>query len=549
MKNETPYKAGRSILLLLPILCIVLAVLYLLVRTFLFLILDYHWYEKTAALFLLFAETFIIIHGIGYFLEIYHVVIRGKGLVQPDDSPPPLESYPPVAIIVSSFNEPLEVVEDTLVTFYNLTYANKYIYFLDDTRYDLPGQEPEERKRYRQAIDEMCQRIGVHLFRRQWRGAKAGMINDFLDYIEGKQKEGFEYHNYSGTEKVEKEKYIVVFDADQNPLPEFVEPLIARMEADPKLAFIQTPQYYTNFDSNRIARASGLQQAVFYEYICQGKSLTDAMFCCGTNVIFRREALMDVGGFDETSVTEDFASSLKFHLKGWRSAYIGKVLAFGMGPEDLGGYFKQQFRWALGTVGLFRNVLGFFLRHPKQLVFVKWWEYFLSSTHYFIGLVFLILVLCPLLYLFLNVPSYFADPEIYAIFFIPYFVLTITIFFWTLRQRHYVFKDLLLGQLLMAITFPVYIKASILGLMGVKGTFGITPKGGAMKLPLKALWAQLSLAILSFSAVIWGINRLIYEREPMVALVVNMCWCLYHFLILSSVLYFNNPEQGGYDDG
>jgi len=543
MKNETPYKSRRIILLLLPILSIILAVLYLLIRTFLFLILDYHWYEKTVALFLLFAETFIIIHGIGYFLEIYHILIRGKGLVQSEDVPPPLESYPPVAIIVSSFNEPLEVVEDTLITFYNLTYPNKYIYFLDDTRYDLPDQDPEERKCYRQSIDEMCQRIGVHLFRRQWRGAKAGMINDFLDYIEGKRKEGFEYHNYSGAEKVEKEKYIVIFDADQNPLPEFVEPLLARMEANPKLAFIQTPQYYTNFDSNRIAHASGLQQAVFYEYICEGKSLTDAMFCCGTNVIFRREALMDVGGFDETSVTEDFATSLKFHLKGWRSAYMGKIMAFGMGPEDLGGYFKQQFRWALGTVGLFRSVLGFFLRNPKQLVLVKWWEYFLSSTHYFIGSVFLILVLCPLLYMFLDVPSYFANPEIYALFFVPYFTLTVTIFFWTLRQRNYVFKDIVLGQLLMAVTFPVYIKASILGLMGVKGTFGITPKGGTRQLPLKALWPQLSLAVLNFSAIIWGLNRLIYEREPMAALVINMCWSLYHFLILSSVLYFNNSEK------
>lgn len=95
----------------------------------------------------------------------------------------------------------------------------------------------------------------------------------------------------------------------------------------------------------------------------------------------------------------------------------------------------------------------------------------------------------------------------------------------------------------MGITFPVYIKASVLGLMGVKGTFGITPKGGAKQLPLKALWPQLSLAVLNFSAIIWGVNRLIYEREPMVALVVNMCWCLYHFLILSSVLYFNNPEK------
>lgn len=525
-------------------MCILLAVVYLLVRTFLFLILDYQWYEKIAALFLLFAEIFIVIHGIGYFLEIFHIVARGKGLVQTDEDPPPLETYPPVAIIVSSHNEPIEVVEDTLITFYNLAYPNKHIYFLDDTRYDLPGQDPDERRRYREAVNEMCQRIGVCLFRRQWRGAKAGMINDFLDYIEGKRKEGFECHDYSGVEKPEKEKYIVVFDADQNPLPQFVEPLVARMEANPRMAFIQTPQYYSNFEFNRIARASGLQQAVFYEYICEGKSLTDAMFCCGTNVIFRREALMDVGGFDETSVTEDFATSLKFHLNGWRSAYIGNVLAFGMGPEDLGGYFKQQFRWALGTVGLFRQVIGFFLHNPRQLAFVKWWEYFLSSTHYFIGLVFLIMVLFPLLYLFLNIPSYFARPEIYAIFFIPYFILTITIFFWTLRQRKYVFKDIIQGQLLMAITFPVYIKASILGLMGVKGTFGITPKAGALQLPLKALWIQLSMAALTFSAVIWGINRLIYERDPIAALIVNMCWCFYHFLILSSVLYFNNPEKG-----
>jgi cellulose synthase (UDP-forming) len=143
----------------------------------------------------------------------------------------------------------------------------------------------------------------------------------------------------------------------------------------------------------------------------------------------------------------------------------------------------------------------------------------------------------------MNVPSYFARPEIYAIFFIPYFALTIAIFFWTLSKRNYVFKDLIQGQLLIAITFPVYIKASILGLLGVKGTFGITPKGGALQLPLKALWIQLSMAVLTFSAVIWGINRIIYEREPIAALIVNMCWCLYHFLVLSSVLYFNNPEE------
>ncbi len=543
MKTDPFIKNTSRFVLILIALCILLAVLYLMVRTILFIVMDYHWYEKGLAVLLLFAETFIVFHGVGYFLELYHLLIHQKTFVRSEISHPSLDTYPPVAIVVSSYNEPLKVVEDTIISFYNLSYPNKHIYFLDDTRYDLPGQNTEAMESYRQSIDDMCRRIGVNLFRRKWRGAKAGMINDFLEFTEGHYQEGFEFYNYGEQKPEEKERYIVVFDADQNPLPVFLESLVFAMEADSNLAFIQTPQYYTNFESNRIAKAAGLQQAVFYEYICEGKSLKDAMFCCGTNVIFRRKALLDVGGFDETSVTEDFATSLKFHLKGWRSAYMNKVLAFGMGPEDLGGYFKQQFRWALGTVGLFRQILAFCFHHPRQMTLVKWWEYFLSSTHYFIGLVYLILMVCPILYLFFDVPSYFAYPEIYILFFIPYFVLTITIFFWTLRQRQYSFKELIQGQLLMAITFPVYIKAAILGLFGFKGKFGITPKEGGVSLPLQALWPQLSLAAMTFSAVIWGINRLVYEREPIWALIVNIFWCLYHFLILFSVFYFNTPEK------
>lgn len=551
MKTNQRYTSLKTVLLtVLPAAAIFFALTYLFIRTILFIISDYFWYEKLIAFFLLAAEMFIMIHGSGYFLEVLSVARKQKRLTELntgekglEEPIPPLTDYPPVAIIVSSYKEPLEVVENTITCFYNLTYPNKHLYFLDDTRYDLPNDDPEKMELYKKQIDELCQRIGVNLFRRRWHGAKAGMINDFLDFVSVKQREGFEFYNYANDDRAEKEKYIIVFDADMNPFPDFVEPLIAIMEAHPKLAFIQTPQYYTNFETNRVSRAAGLQQAIFYEYICEGKSMKDAMFCCGTNVIFRREALMDVGGFDESSVTEDFATSLKFHFNGWSSAYLNKVAAFGMGPEDLGGYFKQQFRWALGTVGLFRQIVKYFFLHPLKLSFAKWWEYFLSSTHYFVGLVFLITATCPMIYIFFNVPTYFAKPEIYIIFFLPYIVATFVTFYWTLGKRNYYARDLVLGQLLIAVTFPVYIKASILAVLGVKGTFGITPKGGGTALPLTALWPQLALLILNFAAIIWGINRFIYERDPVAAILVNTFWCLYHFVLLSSIFYFNNPEE------
>ena len=90
----------------------------------------------------------------------------------------------------------------------------------------------------------------------------------------------------------------------------------------------------------------------------------------------------------------------------------------------------------------------------------KWWEYFLSGTWYFVGWVFFIMAYCPILYLFLNVPSFFARPKVYFIFFVPYFVLTMTMFLATLHLRKYRVKDIFQGMLLNAISFPVFMKAS-----------------------------------------------------------------------------------------
>lgn len=538
--NSPKYHSARVYILTgLLFLTLASVTVYLSVRFILFFGSGYPWYEQITAFLLLAAETFILVHCIGYFLNILHVVRRKRDILPSIPPPEPLDSFPPVAIIVSSFREPLEVVEDTLTCFRNLTYPNKHLYFLDDTRYDVADRDPGALESYRAAVDALCARLEINLFRRKWHGAKAGMINDFLDFLAGRRREGFQFTANSPGGREEDIRYIIVFDADMNPFPDFVEPLVARMERDERLAFIQTPQYYTNFEFNRVAHASGLQQAIFYEYICEGKSLQDAMFCCGTNVIFRREALEDVGGFDMNSVTEDFATSLRFHMRGWRSAYMNKVCAFGMGPEDLLGYFRQQFRWALGTVGLYRVILMEFLKNPRLLPPVKWWEYFLSGTHYFVGWVFFILVMCPALFLTLDIPSYFIKPEFYILIFTPYVVFSASLFLYTLKSRRYRIQEILFGLVLTPVTFPVYMRASLLAMLGVRGTFGITPKGGASLLPLHALWPQLLLAVFCFFSLVWGVMRIYYEREPVYALAVNSLWCLYHFLILSSVLYFN----------
>lgn len=516
---------------------------YLFTRIILVIFSHPSWLEATLAVSLLLAESFILIHSLGYFLNIFRVT-RHSVSFTPIIKQPTLTSYPPVAIVVASYKEPIGILKDTLICFYNLSYPNKHLYLLDDTRYDLAWDTPERKQEYCKSIENLCQSIGVNLFRANWHGAKAGILNDLLHFLAGNKREGYEFFPYAKKKSDDEvEKYLIVFDADMNPLPDFVEHLVDIMEKNPNVAFTQTPQYYSNFEYNRVARASGLQQAIFYEFICEGKSLQDAMFCCGTNIIYRREALDDVDGFDEISVTEDFATSLKLHEAGWKSVYLNKVSAFGMGPEDLGAFFKQQFRWARGTLGAFGPLLKDVFIHPHKYTPNQWWEYFLSSTHYFIGIVFFVIVLCPIIYLFFNIPSYFADPLIYASVFFPYITLSLLMFIWTLEKRRYSVKDILTVFIFNAVTFPVFITAAITAICGIKSSFGITPKQGRSILSLLSLWPQVLLSLLCIAAIGWGLQRVYYEREPFYGLLTNILWTACNFAFISSFLYFNHSEE------
>ncbi len=487
MSERTKASVTNSRLIAVVVIAMLAACTYLVVRLILFIIGGGFWYERLISAALLFAEAFFLINCLGYFGNVWRVLIGRNRRITASEEIPELDEYPPIAIVVSSYREPLEVVEANLICFRNLTYPNKCIYFLDDTRYELAQGKEQETQQYRAAIDELCRRIGVNLFRRRWHGAKAGMINDFLDFIEGRPPTGYEFSQFQKTGSPGNEKYIAIFDADMNPLPDFVEGLVQIMEANEKIAFVQRPQYYSNFENNRVARAAGLQQVIFYEYICEGKGSQDAMFCCGTNVMFRRQALVQVGGFDESSVTV--------------------------------------------------------LRNPRAMPLTSWFEYMLSATYYFVGWAFLILLMCPVIYLFFNTPRYFAHPGIFVLFFAPYMVMTMTAFLNTLRDRSYRRRDIYNGLLLANVAFPIYMKASLLGLIGIRGRFGVTPKSGSSSLPLRSLWAQVLVMTMTLAAAVWGLNRLFYIREPAIALLVNIFWCLYNSWLISKVFYFNRAEE------
>ena len=496
-------KKNFRILAAQMVVLLVAVTIYVLARAWFLYHARFDTFERVFSIVFLLSELFIMFHAFGFFSNL--VSESRKHEPSPQAEPGQDAS---VAILIPARHEPKQVVENTLLTCMGLAYPNKRVYLLDDSSIES----------YKQEARELAERYDITLFTRaDNRGAKAGLINDVL--------------------KTLTEKYIAVFDADQNPMPGFLRKVLPFLEADDRLSFVQTPQFYSNTDASRVALISNVQQAVFFEYVCEGKSSKESMFCCGTNVVIRRSALEDVGGFDEQTVTEDVATTLKLHRKGWKSLYYNKAYTFGMAPEDLGSYFKQQNRWAMGNVQLFRKLVVLFFTDIRVLKPVQWFEYAITSTYYFIGWAYLFLLAGPILYTFFNVPSYFMDPSVYVLTFVPYFMLSLLVYYSSMEKRNYSTINVFRAQMLSLMTIPVYIRASVSGLLNVGKGFQVTPKDGAKTVPLRVLWPQLLLWGVHVSALTWGILRLYYEQN--VSLLMNVFWIGFHCFMFSGIFYFN----------
>jgi cellulose synthase (UDP-forming) len=282
-----------------------------------------------------------------------------------------------------------------------------------------------------------------------------------------------------------------------------------------------------------------MQQSVFYESLCEAKSSVNAMFCCGTNALIRRSALERVGGFSETVVTEDFATSVQWHLLGYKSVYYNHASVFGEAPENLASYFKQQARWAAGTTRVLRTVFGALFTAPTKLSLNQWWEYFLSGSYYFVGWSFFFLMLCPIAFLLFGFPTYFVHPVVYLGTFVPYFAWTLGLFYGTMMRRHYKPSDVYNGVILSSLSFPILMKATILGMFGKRMTFTVTPKGDTQSMPLQKLWPWTGMIALNFVAMTVGLMK-IYSAPY--AIIVNIFWCGYHIFVLGHIYQFNRQE-------
>jgi cellulose synthase/poly-beta-1,6-N-acetylglucosamine synthase-like glycosyltransferase len=87
----------------------------------------------------------------------------------------------------------------------------------------------------------------------------------------------------------------------------------------------------------------------------------------GTAGVWRRDCLDQIGGWAGNAQAEDLDVSYRAQLAGWRIVYLPDVMVPGELPVEIHALKLQQARWAQGTIGTARTLLGPLWRSTQPL--------------------------------------------------------------------------------------------------------------------------------------------------------------------------------------
>ena len=240
---------------------------------------------------------------------------------------------PMISLHVPAYNEPPEMVADTLRSLAALDYPNYEVLVIDNNT-------PEEANW--QQLNAVCQQLGprfrfMHLD--QWPGYKSGALNFALSQTSPQAE------------------IVGSIDADYRLRPDFLKAL-APAFANPKVAFVQTPQDYRDYQGDPYTESTYHGYKYFFEVSMPTRNEHNAIIFAGTMGLIRKSVLEEIGGWDEWCITEDAEASLRILKRGYSSVYIKHSYGYGLMPFTFEGLKKQRFRWCFGGIQILKKHWG-----------------------------------------------------------------------------------------------------------------------------------------------------------------------------------------------
>ncbi len=280
---------------------------------------------------------------------------------------PPDTAYRPfVSLQVAAYNEPPDMLIETIQSLEAIDYPAFEIVVIDNNTTDPEVWEPVE------AYCATRDRVRfVHVER--WPGFKSGALNLAL-----------RSHTDPRTEVVG------IVDADYLVKPNWLSDPIGWF-ADPTVAFVQTPQDYREWEGDGYLTACHDAYAYFFATAMRSRNERNSIIFGGTMGLIRRPVLEEVGGWDEWCITEDAEVSLRILAAGYQGVYIHRSYGEGIMPLTFDALKRQRFRWCFGGVQILRKHWRKLIPGPRRadnlLTRAQRIDYLIGGVQWFIDLV------------------------------------------------------------------------------------------------------------------------------------------------------------------
>ena len=282
------------------------------------------------ALIFFFLEVITLLLALAHMHESLDVICRLRWHRLLHKLEPVPDYQPMVSLEVPAYNEPVEVLQKTLDSLAGLNYPNYEVLVVDN---NTPLQETWR------PLEEICRKLGPNfhcLHLDKWPGYKSGALN------------------FAVTQTDPRAEIIGIIDADYEVEPDFLRELVPAF-ANPQVAFVQTPQDYSDSRGDIFSESTYRGYRYFFEVSMPCRNERNAIIFAGTMGLIRKSVLEEIGGWDEWCITEDAEASLRILKLGYQSLYINKAFGSGLMPFNFEGLKKQRFRWCFGGIQLLKK--------------------------------------------------------------------------------------------------------------------------------------------------------------------------------------------------
>jgi len=178
-----------------------------------------------------------------------------------------------------------------------------------------------------------------------------------IAYIHRVDRTGYKAGALDAGMKVAKGELVAIFDADFLPQPDFLRALVGHF-TDPKVGMVQARWGHLNRDHSLLTRVQALMLDGHHLVENRARAAAGWLFnFSGTGGMWRKAAIVDAGGWQHDTLTEDLDLSYRAQLGGWKFVYREDVVTPAELPEDVSAFRAQQYRWAKGTVQTARKLL------------------------------------------------------------------------------------------------------------------------------------------------------------------------------------------------